>query len=44
MNIRMKLAVVAALTAALPAFAQIKINDNISVYEMDCRLLSVQRP
>src|ERR1035441_5109820 len=31
MNIRMKLAVVAAFAAALPAFAQIKINDNISV-------------
>jgi hypothetical protein len=32
MNIRMKLAAVAAFAAALPAFAQIKINDNISVY------------
>jgi hypothetical protein len=31
MNIRMKLAVVAALAAALPAFAQIKINDSLSV-------------
>jgi len=31
MNIRMKLAVVAAFAVTLPAFAQIKINDNISV-------------
>jgi hypothetical protein len=31
MNIRMKLAVVAAFAAALPAFAQIKINDSLSV-------------
>src|SRR5580700_7762991 len=31
MNIRMKLATVAAFAAALPAFAQIKINDNLSV-------------
>jgi hypothetical protein len=31
MNIRMNLAVVAALAAALPAFAQIKINDSLSV-------------
>src|SRR5580704_7340853 len=31
MNIRLKLATVAAFAAALPAFAQIKINDNLSV-------------
>jgi len=31
MNIRMKLAVFAAFAAALPAFAQIKINDSLSV-------------
>jgi len=31
MNIRIKLAAVAAFAAAVPAFAQIKINDNLSV-------------